>query len=298
MKTPRVKLFIRVRLPNGSQRYVQPVMSNNHALRSLWGVVNGNNEHHPEGSYYLRYRPRKGERRCWEALGQDATFALAAKARKEKELRVKAEADEVGLTVAGEDGKPRVLLTDAIAEYLADTKAQKAHKTHNRRILTMKYFADSCRKAYLDQIDRRDLLDFRNYLKNHGQGDRSIFNHFQGAITFLRSQGIAGLISRNDWPTYTAKKVAAYSEAELKTLFDTASPEERLAFQFFLGSGAREQEVQYACWTDIDFRSKTFCVKEKTDLGFKPKDREEREVPLPDALRQNCLSAQVRGDAA
>lgn len=37
-------------------------------------------------------------------------------------------------------------------------------------------------------------------------------------------------------------------------------------------------------WRDIDFQSKTFTITAKPDLGFTPKDFEERSVPLPDAL--------------
>lgn len=49
--------------------------------------------------------------------------------------------------------------------------------------------------------------------------------------------------------------------------------------QNVLGSGAREQEVMFASWRDLDFAGKTFHVTEKPDLGFKPKDREECVVP-------------------
>lgn len=102
----------------------------------------------------------------------------------------------------------------------------------------------------------------------------------QVILTCLKAMGRDKLALKTDWPKYTEKKVRAYSEDEIKKLLAAADDEERLLFQFFLYSGAREQEVQFACWDDIDFRSKTYAVREKRDLGFKPKDREERVVPF------------------
>jgi len=34
----------------------------------------------------------------------------------------------------------------------------------------------------------------------------------------------------------------------------------------------------------VNFTAKTFCVTEKFDLGFSPKDKEEGEIPIPDSL--------------
>jgi integrase len=92
------------------------------------------------------------------------------------------------------------------------------------------------------------------------------------------------VVTRRDLPRYTKKTVDAYTEDELRALFAAANDNERLIFQFFLGSGARESEVAYACWSDINFRDKTFAVTEKRAFGFIPKDREERVIPLSDSL--------------
>ena len=57
-----------------------------------------------------------------------------------------------------------------------------------------------------------------------------------------------------------------------------------MVFRFFLGSAAREQEVAFTAWNDIDLRNGLWHVRAKPDRGFKPKDYEERTVPLPDVL--------------
>jgi len=90
---------------------------------------------------------------------------------------------------------------------------------------------------------------------------------------------------------YVEQKVRAYRPDELKALFTAADPEEWLMFQFFLCTGAREQEVMHGEWGDIDFVDGLFTVRAKSN--WTPKDYEEREIPLPDfliaALRKRML---------
>ena len=81
---------------------------------------------------------------------------------------------------------------------------------------------------------------------------------------------------------FVEQKVRAYRPDELKTLFAAADPEEWILFQFFLCTRAREQEVMYADWNDIDFVDGLFTVRAKAN--WTPKDYEEREIPLPDFL--------------
>jgi integrase/recombinase XerD len=64
-----------------------------------------------------------------------------------------------------------------------------------------------------------------------------------GLITFLRHFGFSRPLAKKDMPRYTDKVISAYNLEELKRLFDSMTSADRLAYQFFLGSGAREQEV-------------------------------------------------------
>lgn len=49
MPAPTVRLKIRVKLPNGSRAYVEPVFASNNKLKPLYGLVDGKPRHHPEG---------------------------------------------------------------------------------------------------------------------------------------------------------------------------------------------------------------------------------------------------------
>ncbi len=107
----------------------------------------------------------------------------------------------------------------------------------------LELFQESCNKVYLDQLGRRDMLEFIGFLRNKGYRDRTIHNVFASVITFLRTNGVKDLVAYSDYPRYTPDPVDAYADEEMKALFAAADENEWLIFQFFLGSGFREQEV-------------------------------------------------------
>jgi hypothetical protein len=114
-------------------------------------------------------------------VGQDADVAVAALNRRENAL----EAIAAGLEVKGEGkDKGRVTVGAAIAVYLSDTKDGKAPKTYTSRKRTLELFQQSCSKIFLDQIETRDMLDFRGFLKRKGLPDRTVFNHFEQPTRF------------------------------------------------------------------------------------------------------------------
>lgn len=102
-------------------------------------------------------------------------------------------------------------------------------------------------------MDKSDFHEFLVCLRNQRPvlAPRTVHNRCSILRGFLRANDI-NVIARQDLPRYTEKEVAAYSEDELKALFAAAITEDRLAFQFFLLTGVREQEVQFACWSDVD----------------------------------------------
>ena len=68
--TPIVRLKIRVKLADGSSRFLNPGYSGNGKLRPLYAIVNGHQEHHPEGVYAMEYL-RRGVR-VYGTIGSDS----------------------------------------------------------------------------------------------------------------------------------------------------------------------------------------------------------------------------------
>ena len=171
------------------------------------------------------------------------------------------------------------LTLDAAIDRYLDNVAKKSSKTTKGYRYTLQQFYASTGNLVLSAVTTQELYDFIAYLRREGLGDRTVHNRVGEVVTFLRHFGIEDVTLR---VKYVEQKVRAYRPDELKALFAAADPEEWLMFQFFLCTGAREQELMYAEWNDIDFVDGLFTVRAKANWA--PKDYEEREIPLPDFL--------------
>ncbi len=121
-------------------------------------LVDGRIEHHPEGYYSLDWR--EDGRRHRRALGKDASAAQLALERHVATQRARA----IGIAVS-EDGcavSPGV--EDACAEFLDETRLQRSPKTFKQYRTALAYFQESCGRRRLAEVDRRTLLDFRQFL--------------------------------------------------------------------------------------------------------------------------------------
>jgi len=177
-----------------------------------------------------------------------------------------------------------LLLASAIADYLADVRARRSAQAAERLRQLLSDFRRSCHRIHLRAINRRDLIAYMAALRDRGLADRTIFNRTSTVLTFLRSFGVEGLLSRRDLPRYTQKSVDAYGEAEIAQLLRAGRDKSRLICGFFLGTGCREQEVAYMTWNDVDLEQKIVRVTAKPHWNWKPKDSEERSVPIPEWL--------------
>jgi integrase len=172
-------------------------------------------------------------------------------------------------------------LDSAIDEYLSEVRANRSVRAaeHLRRLLDD--FNQSCTKVYLHAIARRDLVEYMALLRERGLADRTIFNRLSSRLTFPRSFGIDGVLARRDLPRYVDKIVDAYSATEISQLLQAGEDRSRAAFGFFLATGCREQEVAHMAWSDVDFEQKIVQITAKPQWSWRPKDCEERFLPVP-----------------
>lgn len=179
MKSPVVRLKIRIRLPDGSRPYLDPVPSGNGKLKPLYALVDGKPEHHPEGCYFLRYANAEGKR-VWERVGKDGQFALGARLKRERS----GAAEAVGVGIVHDTDKR--LLSKAIAEYNAEIKAHKSKRTHAAYRLTLSLFQDAIKTTYLEDISREDILTFISALRDDECGPRTVSNRVRYLSSFLK----------------------------------------------------------------------------------------------------------------
>jgi integrase/recombinase XerD len=292
-QSKEVNLTKRVQTSKGL-RYCPVVLSPNGRVKPDLVIVNGNPERHPEGAYYLEWREKGTRVRL--SVGKNAQEASARRLRKESELN----AVNNGVTVVPENGDiGHRSLAAAVAEFLEETKLTKKPKTLAAYTTALNYFTESCPKLYLEDIDRRDPLKFPAFLRDEKeQAPRSVYNKFENVMTFLKANGIRGLVGKNDWPRYTEEEPEIYEQEDLDRLLAACDEEERLWYEFFLMTGMREQEVMYTYWSDINLAHATVRVSHKPDRGWTPKAYKEREIPIPAKLVKSLKAWKVKANKA
>ena len=134
MANRQVNLTKRIMTRSG-MRYCAVVLSANGRVRPDVVLVDGQQERHPEGAYYLEWR--ENGKRIRLSVGNDAQEAAARRLRKEAELN----AVNNGVAVVAHDGKQNGSLAAAITEYLGEVKLSKKPKTHSAYSTALSYFA-------------------------------------------------------------------------------------------------------------------------------------------------------------
>lgn len=273
-----VNLTKRVETPHG-WRYCRVVLSANGRVKPDVVIVSGKEERHTEGAYYLEWR--EGKKRIRRSVGKDVADASARRLRKEAELN--AINNGVAVALPETSGSQRSI-AEAVTSYLAEIKLSRTAATHSAYTLALRNFAESCSKAHLEEIDRVDLLHFVKHLRDMELCDRTCHNRFEQVLTFLKANGITGLAKKRDWPKYVTQEPESYEDEELQKFFAVCDLEERVFFEFYLMTGFRKKEVTFCTWSDVDLKNGVARVTAKPQHGFRPKDWEEREVPIPDRL--------------
>jgi len=146
----------------------------------------------------------------------------------------------------------------------------------------------------IEDINRDRAMGFAAFVKNRGNSPRTVRNRIDYLQIFLRHFGMKAVLQGKDMPKYTQKEVSAYEDDAVKMMLAHATVDEADLLRFFLCTGAREQEVQYACWPDVNFSGKSYKVTEHLDLGFIPKDKEEGSIPLPDSMIERLIARKKR----
>src|ERR1700681_1171560 len=280
----------RVQLARG-WRYCPVVLSANGRVKPDVVLVSGRPERHPEGAYYLEWH--EGAKRVRLSVGKDAADASARRQRKEAELN----AVNHGAVIVPENGNGHSSVAIAIADYLEETKLTKKPKTLAAYTTALNYFTESCHKLNIKDIERKDLLKFHAFLRDDKeQAPRSCWNKFANVMSFLKANGVRGLIGKNDWPRFTEEEPEIYEKEELDKLFAACDSEELLWYEFFLMTGMREQEVMYTYWSDVNFTASTVRVSHKPDIGWTPKAYKEREIPIPSKLVKSLKAWKAKSD--
>ncbi len=121
----------------------------------------------------------------------------------------------------------------------------------------------------MDQLaEPRSLSAYVEYLRAQCYSNKIINTRMGFVFSLLKANGIERSSRLIKLPKVHQTRTKAYDSAELTRLFATMSPEEYLRYLFFLRTGCREQEVQYATWRDIDFKICGTRLQERESKTF------------------------------
>lgn len=279
MANRRVAIYEHVKRPDGTWTFI-PADPDLVARKKL------TIKQERQSRWYISWR--EGDKKKFKRVRSP----LLSDAKKEAELKawqLAGKNNGVEVTLPEEN---RLTIAAAAQGYLDDVKHSRSAATHSLHSKALDDFQAYCPKVYMDEIERADLLKFRDWLKRRKKGtaDRTVgFKMLRVNIfirTVLKQDPGRGFITKRDAQMPDGGEVEIYSDEELKQFFAACRPNEHLLFQVFLKSGFRMQEVMYLRWDDVNFASGTLRVVPKPEYEFVPKNKKSREVKVPADLME------------
>jgi len=168
-------------------------------------------------------------------LDPAATLNEALVILKDRNFRLYVQQNGVALPeAAGKRSDSRTVIAEAITEYPTTGKAYEKKWSED----TLRCYRDSTglllryclaeRVEYIQDIDKKVVLRFKPFLRESKDrygfpiSDRTVFNHFLNAVSFLNEYEVDHGLKESDWPTFEEKEVSVYSTpttAESMTLW-------------------------------------------------------------------------------
>jgi integrase len=237
-----------------------------------------------DASFHVRFTDATGKRR-WSQ-----PFKSVDDANKNSDgVKIASEAAAKGLTVtefkdALNAGKTTI--KDAVEQFLK-LKKRKRPKTVASYTTTLNHLLTHLPKGvrFVGDLATADALDSYMEILEAEEFEKKTIQTKMGVVFSLlkdhvKETGVEYASKLVSVAKPVKQKPRAYSDAEIKKLFEAMTEEEWERYAFFLSTGCREQEVMYATWDDIDFVGKTYKVEGKDDVDFAPKNHEIRVTPL------------------
>jgi integrase/recombinase XerD len=237
------------------------------------------------GPYFIRVRNGAGKYQ-WSRFDTEQAAVKSAKT-----APVARQAQELGLTVddlTNETNTNRISIKTAIEGYLQDRRFGRPRSIAAYQNAFDQLLANlPAGVRFIDQLaTTRVLNSYVEFLRGQGYSNKTLANRMGFVFSLLKANGVEKPSKLIKLPKVQRTRTKAYNSYKLSKLFATMTPEEYLRYLFFVRTGCREQEVQYATWKDVDLKGLRFTVsgEGKSDVGFLPKNHEERQVPLTTEL--------------
>lgn len=265
-------------------KYGKPVYGRNNKIKPDWVLIKGKPEQHPEGNFYICYR--EGEKKIWKKIGPSPSDAVYAAYVEKSILNAKA----LGVPIK-EETVP-LEYGPQMWKFLADYKLSQSAESHALMSQTLEEFRLFVKKTNLKEITRADLLKYKQWLVNRDRSLRTAGNKMLRVNQFLRTasglEAGKGLVTVK-YAKFTEREPQVYTDDELEVFFAACSDFHSRVFHTLLMAGLRKQEMENLEWPDVSFVTGVLSVRGKAT--FQPKDWEERDIEMPEELREMLFSA-------
>ena len=235
--------------------------------------------------YQVRYYEQRSLK--YQTAGRNAAQAETVRRQIEQRTGAKATAKRAGLKILEESN--RKTLTAAAAAYVKEAEQRGANEAALQARSVTGEFLRTIRKIYIDEIERDDFYRFHAALRRRGCSDRTIANKDARLRSWLMFAGIPKRDPRlpeaqqkmPPKPRYEEKLPTIYTRDEISSILGAADSYMSAVIGLALKCGLRDQELIYLEWPDIDEAAGVVRVRGKEKYGFKIKDAEQRDVPIP-----------------
>jgi integrase len=275
-----VKLVRYCKTEKGWKR-LPAVIGRNGRVRPGYVQQDGKLIEYPQGNYQLRFYA--GSKVQYESIGDNAAEALLKLHQKEKFLTAEDAAQDAGAVLVEEPS--RLNLQKQLDRFILATQDRGSNVAAKVYKLAVDDFLAVTGKTYADKLTPDDMRLYVRALRGRGLSDRTLANRYKNVKAFLLFCGLSVKKLASAVPAYEKKLPEVYTAEELTAFFASLKQDyHKLVFNLLLKCGLRDQEAEYLCWSDIDLNAGMLRVRSKPELGFKVKDKEERELPLPPDL--------------
>jgi integrase len=285
MANRRVTLVIYAKTETGWKRF-PAVIGKNGRIRP--GVGKGNPD--PYETYRYELRRYEGRRMFYTPAGTDATAAYAMWKRVQDKAAGQVVAERAGLQVVSGTERP---IHAEITRFLQTKKDGGTLEAAQVYGVALDDFLAATKITSTAQITPDLMLRFHAELRRKGNGDRTVHNKHTSVKAFVSWLGLDANKTVGRAPRYEKKVVKVYQPDQISSLKgendSSDNPQidaEKMAVMLDVlrMAGLRGQEAAFLQWPDINLKAGLIKVRSKPTLGFKIKDKEQRDVAIPQEL--------------
>lgn len=271
------------------------VKSKNGRFKPGYMLYSGQEYAAPNGTYQIRHYGSDGKA-VYTTVGDDLDLAEAILSQMKDKLQLDHLNTKLGIKLA-EPEKLKKTLAQCRETFLV----KYAVGGYDKVALYTVVATDLCKlltlsgKVLPDQIEEADIIRLDRQWEARGLAKTTRSNRYTTVRCFLRHAGVDPdkLIDKPTNQKLKSKPTTlpeVYTDEEVAKLIAASSERHALVWESFWKLGFRDEELAFLEWENIDWKNNTAEIRFKSSLNWKPKDSEERLVPVPESLLKKLVA--------